>query len=306
MSWYYECNGDINEVKYNDFEDVVFAIVSTVRFKLQEHNVQNYYIYKDNSLYTIIKASELDPYSKISHNWNEDQEQASCKYEFSKLKGNIDSLVDYLTSVLCGLNSFDGNEVKEINMVEKKIEKVKRPNSSIQKQMAIKEHKLCFDYGRNPIAKVNHTYFVAKREFNNIKSIIKVLRKIYELDYASEEYSYVMAFDSAMNLIGILPLAHGTETGSDIDSKILYKYLLLVGAYQFVLVHNHPNGITEMSQADFDKTIQIESMADLLDIKMIEHVIVSRNEDICLLNQIHQMMENGIFKVEDSYGMILN
>jgi DNA repair protein RadC len=308
MSWYYECNGDTNEIKYNDFEDVVFAIVSTARFDIEEHNAQNYYIYNDNILYSIIKASELDPYSKISHNWNDEQQQECCKYTFSKLKGDVDSTIEYLTSVVYGIQKYDKDCKKEIKMIEQKIDnkKIKQPENSLQKQMAIKEHKLCFDYGRNPIAKVNHIYFVTKREFTNIRSIIKILRNIYELDYATEEYSYIMAFDSAMDLIGILPLAHGTENSSDIDIKILYKYLLLVGAYQFVLVHNHPNRIKEMSQADFEKTVQIESVADLLDIKMIDHVIVAGNEEVCLLSKVHQMIENGVFKIEDNYAMIFN
>jgi DNA repair protein RadC len=42
-----------------------------------------------------------------------------------------------------------------------------------------------------------------------------------------------------------------------------------------ILAHNHPSGIAEPSQADLDITKQLNKVLDLVEIKVLDHIIIA-------------------------------
>jgi DNA repair protein RadC len=53
------------------------------------------------------------------------------------------------------------------------------------------------------------------------------------------------------------------------------KYALLAGATCFVLVHNHPSGSPRPSVADNDLTQRVKRVGEVMNIRMIDHVILT-------------------------------
>jgi DNA repair protein RadC len=70
-------------------------------------------------------------------------------------------------------------------------------------------------------------------------------------------------------------LSHGGLTGTIADPRIILKKALEENAVSIILGHNHPSGNLRPSKADEEFTLKIKEGAKYLDIKLLDHIIVS-------------------------------
>ena len=70
-------------------------------------------------------------------------------------------------------------------------------------------------------------------------------------------------------------ISRGGITGTVADPRIILKKALEKDATSIVLCHNHPSGNLRPSRADEDLTHKIKEAAKFMDIKVLDHIIVS-------------------------------
>jgi len=70
-------------------------------------------------------------------------------------------------------------------------------------------------------------------------------------------------------------ISEGGITGTVADPRIILKKALEEDAVSIILCHNHPSGSLKPSKADEELTNKIKEAARFLDIKVIDHIIVS-------------------------------
>jgi len=70
-------------------------------------------------------------------------------------------------------------------------------------------------------------------------------------------------------------ISKGGITGTVADPRIILKKALEEEATSIILCHNHPSGNLQPSRADEEITKKIKEAAGYLDIKIIDHIIVS-------------------------------
>ncbi len=70
-------------------------------------------------------------------------------------------------------------------------------------------------------------------------------------------------------------ISNGGLSGTVADPRIIFKTALEEGATGIVLCHNHPSGNLKPSMADEILTQKIKQGAALMDIKVMDHIIVS-------------------------------
>ncbi len=70
-------------------------------------------------------------------------------------------------------------------------------------------------------------------------------------------------------------ISKGGITGTVADPKIIFKKALEESAVSIILCHNHPSGSIKPSRADEELTLKIKEAARFLDIKVLDHLIVS-------------------------------
>ena len=66
-------------------------------------------------------------------------------------------------------------------------------------------------------------------------------------------------------------------TGTVVDIRIALKKALEHNAVSLIMVHNHPSGKVNPSHADKQLTRKLKQAAELLDLKVLDHVIVTEN-----------------------------
>ena len=66
----------------------------------------------------------------------------------------------------------------------------------------------------------------------------------------------------------------GTIDGTSVYPREVVKEALVINAAAVILAHNHPSGVAEPSQADERITRRLKSALELVDIRLLDHLII--------------------------------
>lgn len=77
-------------------------------------------------------------------------------------------------------------------------------------------------------------------------------------------------------------LFRGTIDGTSVYPREVVKEALAANAAAVILAHNHPSGVSEPSQADERITRRLKSALDLVDIRLLDHLVVGDGETTSL------------------------
>ena len=80
--------------------------------------------------------------------------------------------------------------------------------------------------------------------------------------------------DNRHRIIHFEELFRGTIDGTSVYPREVVKQSLSVNAAAIILAHNHPSGVAEPSQADERITRRIKAALELVDIRLLDHLII--------------------------------
>ena len=86
----------------------------------------------------------------------------------------------------------------------------------------------------------------------------------------------LLFLDNRHQVIDYQEMFRGTVDGTSVYPREVVKEALARNAAAVLLVHNHPSGIAEPSSADQAITRRLKSALDLVDIRVIDHLIVGQ------------------------------
>lgn len=92
-------------------------------------------------------------------------------------------------------------------------------------------------------------------------------------DYEHEVFSAVF-LDSQHRVIRFKELFTGTIDSASVYPREVVKQALADNAAAVILVHNHPSGVPDPSDADRRITRRLQDALGLVDIRVIDHVVV--------------------------------
>ena len=92
----------------------------------------------------------------------------------------------------------------------------------------------------------------------------------------TQEYSFAMYLNNANNVLAVYQFGMGGFTATIMEKRLLMAAALKLGATAMILCHNHPSGNLTPSNADKIITKQISELANIHDIKVLDHVILTR------------------------------
>jgi DNA repair protein RadC len=81
--------------------------------------------------------------------------------------------------------------------------------------------------------------------------------------------------DSRHRVISFDELFRGTIDGANVHPREVVKLALARNAASVILVHNHPSGLAEPSQADEQITRRLKEALGLVDIRVLDHLVVA-------------------------------
>ena len=107
---------------------------------------------------------------------------------------------------------------------------------------------------------------------NSPRSVYEYLTmKLGALDY--EVFGMVLA-DQRRRVIECVEMFRGTIDGASVHPREIVKLVLQREAASVVLFHNHPSMVCDQSQADELITKRLVSCLQLIDVRVVDHVII--------------------------------
>ena len=80
--------------------------------------------------------------------------------------------------------------------------------------------------------------------------------------------------DNRHRIISFEELFRGTIDGTSVYPREVVKQALSVNAAAVILAHNHPSGVAEPSQADERITRRLKAALELVDIRLLDHLVI--------------------------------
>ena len=133
------------------------------------------------------------------------------------------------------------------------------------------ELKACFELAR----RASFEYVQNINVMDNPKKIANWLNR--EIGSLLQENFLVIYLDVSNRMIGYKIHFVGTLNMASVYPREVVKEALLLSSTKIILAHNHPSGSIEPSVADLKITERICEAADLLDIQVLDHIIVSQH-----------------------------
>lgn len=125
-------------------------------------------------------------------------------------------------------------------------------------------------------------------QISNSTDVVRYLRDIWNEDQIQyREEFYIVCVTRSQKVIGWVNVSKGGVAGTIADPKIIFQHALKSNSSGILLCHNHPSGNTKPSQQDIDLTDKLIKAGKLLDIKILDHIILTDSEYL-------SMAEDGI------------
>jgi len=121
---------------------------------------------------------------------------------------------------------------------------------------------------------------VKKPLITHRKDIEEYLR--FTFGYRREEYVAVIFLDITNHVINAEIVAEGTVSYCNVYPRNIIDRALKCSAAALILTHNHPSGVTEPSEEDWEITKKIFTIGKLLEVPLMDHVIISSKRVISL------------------------
>lgn len=118
------------------------------------------------------------------------------------------------------------------------------------------------------------------------KIVLEIMQPIIgELPH--EEF-WVLFLNNSNKVISKSKLSKGGITGTIVDVRIVFKLAIENGATGLILCHNHPSGNLKPSEADKEITRKLKTSGDVLDVKVLDHLIITETK-------YYSFVDEGIF-----------
>lgn len=134
---------------------------------------------------------------------------------------------------------------------------------------------------KSTLKEINALYKVEK-EIHNVKIsssnvVNELVRKIYPVEITYREAMIVLYLNNSNRTVSYSVISIGGLTGTLADIRIILKDALLSKATSLILIHNHPSGTLIASSADKAITKKVKEAAVLMDIKLLDHLIITED-----------------------------
>lgn len=102
-----------------------------------------------------------------------------------------------------------------------------------------------------------------------------LLRNVWSNKIELCEEFIVLLLNNSNKCLGWTKISQGGYTGTVVENKLILVTAIKTAATGIIIAHNHPSGNIQPSQADLHLTKKLNECCKLLDIKLIDHIILS-------------------------------
>ncbi len=141
------------------------------------------------------------------------------------------------------------------------------------------------------------TYSAYMKSKIGIKPQLKTNIEVYKycnwlLKHEQLENFYAICLNSNFQVLGNILISKGSNDEVKAYPKLVASAVIRTNASHVILCHNHPSGNCNPSKEDENTTILMDNMLNMIDVKLIDHVIVSSNCIYSMKNRVEQQIKD--------------
>lgn len=132
------------------------------------------------------------------------------------------------------------------------------------------------------IAELSLTYQLreapaARTKIISVDDFVEFITPFYGDQIETRELFFAVFLNQANHVVGVYHLGAGGITGTVADIRLILAMALQLLCNQIMITHNHPSGNLQPSSADRALTHKLQQSAGLMDMRILDHVIVTRH-----------------------------
>lgn len=106
-----------------------------------------------------------------------------------------------------------------------------------------------------------------------------------KLGHLPHEVFSIVYLDNRHRVLHFGEIFRGTIDGTSVYPREVVKEALQHNAAAVILAHNHPSGVAEPSQADERITKRLKAALELVDIRVLDHIIIGGTGSVSLASR---------------------
>ena len=107
--------------------------------------------------------------------------------------------------------------------------------------------------------------------------VAEYFRRIFPVELNEREAMIVLYLNNSNTTVGFSTAGIGGITSTVVDVRLILRDALLTGSTSIILCHNHPSQSLKPSQADLNLTKKVKMAGEIMDIKLLDHLILTEN-----------------------------
>lgn len=115
-----------------------------------------------------------------------------------------------------------------------------------------------------------------RKVINSSGTAVDIIRPYYNDYIEYKEVAYVLLLNKGNQVLGINRISEGGVSGTVVDVKLILQACLLCNASAFILVHNHPSGNLQPSEADKTINIKLKKAGATMDLEILDSIIITK------------------------------
>ena len=116
-----------------------------------------------------------------------------------------------------------------------------------------------------------------KAKIQSSADAAEFIRQFYSDDIGIFESFFILLLNRVNTTSGYAKISQGGIAGTVADVRIIAKYAVDAMACSVILAHNHPTGTLVPSEADKNVTKKVTAALQLLDVRVIDHLILTED-----------------------------
>ncbi|MDV7185780.1 DNA repair protein RadC [Lutibacter sp. TH_r2] len=116
---------------------------------------------------------------------------------------------------------------------------------------------------------------MVQSKITSSKAVFELMQPIIG-ELAHEEF-WIVFLNNSNKVLQKQQLSKGGLTGTLVDVRLVFKKAIELNSTAIILCHNHPSGKLQPSNADKLITTKLSNAGKSLDIKVLDHIIITEN-----------------------------
>jgi len=197
------------------------------------------------------------------------------------LQKGVNSLSDAeLLAIIFGKDvNWKGRKITALELAQKILKKYDLKRLA---RASVGELEKFFGIGKVRAAQIQAIFELARRVNSYVEDVRPIIQKpedVFrivgsEMKDLEQEVLKVLLLDSRNRLIKVEDVFKGSSNENVFSPREIFKLAFDYNAASIILVHNHPSGDVEPSDADIRMTKKIIRLGEMLGINVLDHLVV--------------------------------